>query len=139
AGTVLSPLSLRMAGCTVTPAVACTGNLFPANLGPTTSYLPGVSNGVGSTNTLDSGIAKIDYHMNDKNTFTGMYFIGQLDGSVNDSGNQLQPFWQSLVHARAQVADGNWTWTPNSTWVNEFRVGYDHEFQPTTSEDSNIP
>ena len=35
-----------------------------------------------------------------------------------------------------RFSPANWTWTPNSTWVNEARVGYSHYFQQFLSEDS---
>jgi TonB-dependent receptor-like protein len=33
---------------------------------------------------------------------------------------------------------GAWTWTPNSNWVNEFRVGYTRFRQPYLSVDANV-
>ena len=49
---------------------------------------------------------------------------------------QTNPVWETNQYARSQVFAGNWTWTPNSTWVNEARVGYSHYFQQFLSEDS---
>ena len=49
---------------------------------------------------------------------------------------QLNPSQLTIQYARAQVFAGNWTWTPNSTWVNEARVGYSHYYQTFLSNDS---
>ena len=67
-----------------------------------------------------------------------MYFYGNNNGTVNDAG-EVQPQWLTKIHTRAQVVGTNWTWIPNSHWVNEARVGYNRLYQPTFTADHNVP
>ena len=91
-----------------------------------------------STNRIDSGLAKGDYHINDKNTLTGTYFISPGDGILADAANrQLVAAQLTNQYARSQVSAVNWTWTPNSSWVNEARVGYSHYYQAFLSNDAS--
>jgi hypothetical protein len=93
--------------------------------------------GINSTNKIDSGLAKVDYHINDKNTLTGMYFISPGTGIfVDDPAHQYVQQWLTNQYARSMVGSGAWTWTPNSNWVNEARVGYSHYYQVFRSNDN---
>ena len=38
----------------------------------------------------------------------------------------------------AEQYDGDWTWTPNSTWVNDFRLGYIYVIEQTLGADGNL-
>ncbi len=134
AGLTPSPLSLQLAGCTTSPTIQCTGNLFPANVGPATSFSPNLQSFIGE----DNGIAKVDYHINNRHTVSGMYFFGQVDGQWNDAPNQVKQEWESVLHTRAEAGSGNWTWTPGSRWVNELRVGLDHLYQPGFGADHTV-
>ena len=139
-GTPLSPLSLSLAGLNANcQRVSATAGVFPVNNGTAiagnpTAFFPNLL----SNNKEDNGLVKADYHLNDRNAFNGMYFIGQVDGTWNDAPSQLLPAWESVLHTRAQVGSGSWIWTPNSRWVNELRAGYDRLYQPTLGADSNI-
>jgi hypothetical protein len=68
-----------------------------------------------------------------------MYFIGQQDATFNDQPNQVAPIWMSLVHTRAQLASGSWTWTPNSSWVNVLWAGYARYYSAFFSADHTMP
>jgi hypothetical protein len=143
AGGSLTALSAELAGlggpksaspCTPVSGQPSDGFLgfFPVNPGPGTS----VYTSVPSTNAIHGGLGKIDYHLNDKNSLNGMYFFSQGNGAaVGDPTTIVRPEWLNLQHARAQAILGSWTWTPNSTWVNEFRFGYSHYFQDFESGD----
>jgi hypothetical protein len=132
-GVAISQVSLKVAGCTLGPPVACNGQGFPTNNGANgTSLTTGFPNTVGA----DNAVAKIDYHFNEQNTVSGTYFFGNNSGTVDDA-LQLQPQWLTLIHTRAQVVGGNWTFIPTSHWVNELRVGYNRLFQPTYTADHN--
>ena len=116
-------------------------SLFPTNDGTNPS---GVILGLVSVNKQDNGVAKIDYHINDRHSFSGMYFHGVGGGSWHDGawevglpGTSNSPFMGSLW-GYIQVGSGGWTWTPNSTLVNEFRVGYVHYRQWDDSNDSHV-
>ena len=111
--------------------------LFPANpgnggFGP--SFIP---NTLPNTNRIDSGLGKVDYHLNDKNSMNFLYEISPGSGLLNDGpGSQTSQAFETDQYARSQVFAAGWTWTPNSTWVNEARVGYSHYFQEFLSNDS---
>ena len=134
AGT-LKALSLQLAGldATCNPLPNYPG-LFPVNDGTTTTLDTSLS----SDNKIYSGVGKIDYHLNDKHSFSGMYFISPGDGSfVDDPPKQVAPQWLTVQHARSQVGSVGWTYVPNSKWVNSFRFGYSHYYQTFVSADSS--
>jgi hypothetical protein len=107
--------------------------MFPVRTDPTTDLVTGIN----SNNRVYSGLAKIDYHLNDKNTLSGMYFISPGSGIfVDDPAHQYVQQWLTNQYARSQVGSGNWTWVPGSNWVNEARVGYSHYYQVFKSGDS---
>ena len=55
--------------------------LFPVNPGPTTNF----NTSLASQNTIYSGVIKMDYHLNEKNSFSGMYFISPGSGTFVDN------------------------------------------------------
>ena len=126
-GTTATPLSLQMAG--LGPGCVPLANfpgLFPVNNSASTD----VSTVLNSTNRIDSGLGKLDYHLSDKNELHGSYFISPGNGLLADAPNrQILPNQLSIQYARAQVGGATWTFTPSSTWVNELRVGYSHYYQ----------
>jgi Carboxypeptidase regulatory-like domain/TonB dependent receptor/TonB-dependent Receptor Plug Domain len=131
AGVQVSQVSLKVAGCTLGPPVTCDGKGFPTNNGANgTTITTGFPNQV----SADNAVGKIDYHINDRNTLSTVYFFGNNSGTVDDA-LQLQPQWLTLIHTRAQVFGTNWTWTPSSRWANEARFGYNRLNQPTYSAD----
>jgi hypothetical protein len=137
AGLPVSPVSLALAGCQITapgpPAtVACNGKGFPTNPNLAGSVIIGYPNAVNG----DNAVGKMDYHINDRHSLSGMYFYGNNSGIVDDAG-QLQPQWLTVIHTRAQVVGTNWTWVPSSRWVNEARFGYNRLYQPTFTADRN--
>ena len=106
--------------------------LFPVST--TGTYLTDLAN----NNGVNGGLGKINYHLNDKNSFEGMYFISQGDDlAVDNAAAQVTTNWLSIEHARSQTATGDWTWTPSSNWVNELRAGYAHYYQLFETEDHN--
>jgi hypothetical protein len=135
AGAGATALSLQMAG--LGPGCVPLGNfpgLFPVNNSASTD----VSTVLNSTNRIDSGLGKLDYHLSDKNELHGSYFISPGNGLLADAPNrQILPNQLSIQYARAQVGGATWTFTPSSTWVNELRVGYSHYYQTFYSNDFN--
>lgn len=130
-GVTVSAVSLKVAGCVLGPPVTCDGKGFPINNGANGTA---VTIGFPNTVSADNAVGKVDYHINDRNTLSGTYFFGNGSGTVDDA-LQLQPQWLTLIHTRAQVVGTNWTYIPNSHWVNEARVGYNRLYQPTFSAD----
>jgi hypothetical protein len=130
-GVAISPASLQVAGCTVSgTSVNCNGKGFPLNTSPTINITNGFSNDV----HVENVVTKVDYQVNSKHTISGNYFLGDNRGIVEDFP-ELQPFWRSNIHTRAQVAGGSWVWVPDSRWVNEARFGYNRLYQPTLPND----
>jgi hypothetical protein len=138
-GVAVSPASLLISGCSVsgtgaTASVTCAGTGFPINNTQSINVVQGFPNNVG----VDNALGKVDVNINQHNTITGMYFYGNNNGTVEDFP-ELQAKWRSQIHTRAQVVGGSWIWTPNATWVNEARVGYNRLYQPTYPGDLNTP
>jgi hypothetical protein len=68
-----------------------------------------------------SGMAKIDYTVNEKNTLNGFYFTG--NGQNRDQGSRL-PIFRTNIIVKPLVLAGTWTYLPNSAWANSFRMGF---------------
>jgi len=133
-----SALSLKLTGCT--PATGggssytCTGGLYPTNSGST----PTLSQGFPSVFRSDNGVMKIDYHISDHNSLNGMYF--QSAGLITaEDVVYLQPQWLSVQENRPRVAGIDWTWTPNSQWVNAARFGFVRMNRMSQQVDSRVP
>ena len=135
AGLAVSPLSLALAGCTNPAFHPTNGALIPCDASkglfgnsqsganPTSDVLAFPV--IGGSNNV---IAKIDYTLNDKNAIHGEYVYG--DGKpIGQSNTRIQPYWRGPYHIRSQVVRAAWVWTPNSSWVNEARFGYDRLLQ----------
>jgi len=135
----LTALSVQLAGLsnTCVPLANYPG-LFPVNAGTnsTGSGVQFVPNGLNNTNRIDSGLGKVNYHINDKNSITGLYYISPGSGILNDSPAQSNAVWETNQYARSMAFAGNWTFTPNSQWVNEVRVGYSHYYQVFNPQDA---
>ncbi|HEV7966883.1 MAG TPA: TonB-dependent receptor [Candidatus Acidoferrales bacterium] len=142
-GTGLSLLSTSLAGltpsCAIDPSKASKDagglafqGLFPVNPGGS------VLTDLVSNNTVNGGLAKVNYHLNDKNQLEGMYFISQGDNiAVDTPPAEVSSNWISAQHARSQAVSGDWAYTPNSTLVNEVRFGYAHYYQTFAGTDAS--
>jgi hypothetical protein len=133
AGIPVSPVSLKLAGCTAGGS-PCTGGVFGTN----STGSPNISTGFPNTFSGSNFLTKIDDHVNVKNTVSGFYFFGDSNGSLADKQYVL-PQYLTKLHTRAQVGDGSWIWTPTSRWVNEAHFGYNRIYQPVLPLDQNIP
>ena len=127
----VSTVSKALSGCTVgvTPAATtCNGGGFFPDNGPSNAYLSTFPN----SNQSDNGIGKIDYHMNEKNTINGLLAISKYSGVGEDhpyiNANMLNTFPITVW-----TTTENWIYTPNSSVVNEVRVGYN---RMTIAQDS---
>jgi hypothetical protein len=88
-----------------------------ANL-PIQSYYANLQSNV---RTL-GGVAKVDYALNEKNTMSGFFFVGNGDNTY--SANKTSPDWRTNVLARSYMVAGTWTYLPNAAWANAFRLGW---------------
>jgi hypothetical protein len=116
----LSPLSLKLLP------------LFGSNSSNSSSVALGFPNIVSSYNV----VGKVDYHASDHHTIAGSYFFGNGTSTAEDTVI-TQPQFRSLGTLRAEFVTTSWTWTPNSTWVNDLRFGWDHHHRAVSTFDSH--
>jgi hypothetical protein len=123
-GLTVNPLSLRLA------------SFFPVNRGANPQGPTNVVTNFPNTNRGDNGLIKLDYHINDRNNLSGVYFIGD---SLQTEQDQIvvQPQWESQAKTRGQALGATWTWTPNPRWVNEARFGYNRLWQSFLTADAH--
>lgn len=137
----VSPVSLKLAGCTIgtTPAAtACSGSAFwlnnPVQTGPNgsqfTSTLP-------NTNVSKNGVGKIDYHLNEKNTLNGLVMISDYAGTGEDHPFLTSAFLDTF-NIKTYTNTENWIYTPSSNLVNEVRFGYYRLEYVVGENDSNL-
>jgi hypothetical protein len=140
----VSALSAQLAGlpagsCTPVAASSSVENVFVTNPTTGTSVVPGGMFSLSDVNSTYNGLVKIDYHLNDRNSLSGMFFIGDGSGTWDDNPSVItSPFSESLFPVSARIGSGSWTWVPNSAFVNEFKVGYTHYLLPFLSVDHNV-
>ena len=134
------------AACATVTAGTCGVNALSqtvAALFPTNTSANGTLNvGFPNHNRNDNFIIKGDHHFNERHSISSRYFFGDSLQIERDIA-VLRPEWQSQSQLRAQVAGVNYTWVPNSRWVNEARFGYarfwqtiltvDHDKNPVTT------
>jgi hypothetical protein len=143
----VTALSATLAGlptgsCTPVPVSSTVENILPFNTGTqfalAKQVVPGGLQAMSDVNSTYNGLAKVDYHPNDKNTLSGMFFIGDGSGTWNDNPSAIATYFsESLFPVSARVGSGSWTYVPNSAYVNEFKVGYTHYQLPFFSADHN--
>ncbi|HKS74263.1 MAG TPA: TonB-dependent receptor [Terriglobales bacterium] len=88
-------------------------------------------------NRADNLVFKSDYHLNDHHTFSGR-FIYANSNQVEEDAIPLQPYWLSATSPISQVFGGDWTWTPNSNWVNTARFSYNRFNESIAPLDGNV-
>jgi hypothetical protein len=139
ASTPVSPVSLKLTGCSLGPPVTCKGagaaggtGLFPDNASNSTGYNSPFPN----TNVSDNGVAKIDYHINSMNMLNGVLLIGNYTGDGQDHP-LLNSTFLDTFKARTYTVGVDWVWTPNSRLVNDARFGYNRVSAPFVNDDSN--
>src|SRR6202020_1562128 len=90
-----------------------------------------------NSNKANNGLAKIDWHVNDRNTISGDYFIGGSTQFEEDQAG-LQQAWESEAITPSQVFGVSWLWTPRANWVNQAKFSYTRQKQLITTADSNV-
>jgi hypothetical protein len=136
AGAPISPLSLTLLGCpsgALTIASTCTGGYIQGAHPNSTAYVSTLPN----NNTSDNGIAKVDYNLSQKHRINGMYWKGSYTGTGIDFP-EVNSVWNNTNANSGQMITGNWVYTPTSSLVNEFRVGYTRYTTFIAPNDSNI-
>jgi len=129
-------------------AAGCPASCSPVSLQLAQLFLPNPGSTVSSgdpalinfnfnnKNREDNFVVKSDYHLNDKNVITGRFFYANSLQTEEDTA-PLRPEWLSIADTKIQVLGVNWTWTPNSAWVNEARFGYNRYWQSDNVGDRN--
>jgi hypothetical protein len=136
--TGINALSAQLAGlnpntCVVSPASATVENIFPYfNSASTTFFQPAPSN-----LPVNNGLAKGDYAINAHHHVSGFLYVSK-SFSQTLSANQLLPEYYTGGINNVQQYSGDWTWTPNSILVNDFRLGYIFNRNQTVSGDVNL-
>jgi hypothetical protein len=125
---------LNVTTCAVSPSSSTFENLFPYNPNPPTNFAPGLI----TMGPLNNGLIKGDYAAGPHQHFTGFYFVSKSHQLVAPSNGLLLPIWEVNVPSDTQAFDGSWTWTPNSTWVNDVRLGYSYLNDSTLAADRNL-
>jgi len=133
-GVTLSPVSLKLAGCTAGATPSCNGGFFQGAAANTTGYISAFPN----VNTSDNGIAKIDYRINSNHAIFGSLFVGNYSGDGEDHPLTARQFLLSYPE-RAWSNVENWTWTVSSRVVNEARFGYNRASFGFINDDAGIP
>ena len=137
----VNPLSALIAGlpagsCTPQSGSSTVENLFPfsANTNTSGNFAPGLV----STGPLNNGLIKVDYALSQHNHLNGFFYISKSFQITNYNNGQLEQQWTGNVPTTVEMYTGSWTWTPNSTWVNDVRAGYDYMFARTAAGDANL-
>jgi hypothetical protein len=141
-GNPISALSAQLAGlntatCTVTPASSTFENVFPY-VPSATSNLFAPGNAVGTLGPLNNGLFKGDYVLSQHHHISGLYFRSGSVQVTNSFIGEASSQAELDVTNRAMLYDGAWTWTPNSSWLNDVRVGYTAVYVLTVPADVNL-
>jgi hypothetical protein len=119
AGGNLSALSAQLAGLssTCSPMTNFPG-LFP------NSSSGNYATALASTNSIFSGVGRLDYRLNEKNSINGLFFMSPGNGTfVDNAPAEIAPQWLTTQYARSQVISGNWVYVATPTVVNSLRIG----------------
>ncbi|HEY2462209.1 MAG TPA: TonB-dependent receptor [Candidatus Acidoferrum sp.] len=113
--------------------------LFPKNPGLTVSADdPSLINfNFNNVNREDNLVAKTDYHLNDKNTFSAR-FIYANSNEIEEDASPVAPQWLSATQPITDVFGVDWTFTPNSRWVNDARFSFNRFYEKIAPVDSNV-
>ncbi len=107
---------------------------------PTTSNTTSkgiVSANFPSTFASDNWRAKFDFHLSDKNSLNFMYFIANSVVHDEDAA-YVAPEFLTQQTQRPEVGNVNWTFTPNSRWVNETQFGVQYLLKPSFVGDHTV-
>jgi hypothetical protein len=125
AGGNLVALSAQLAGLSSTCVpLANYPGLFPSS--STGNYATALA----SSNSIYSGVGRVDYRINDKNTLNGMFFRSPGAGTfVDAAASEIAPQWLTTQSAHSQVMSGNWVYVATPAVVNSLRVGWSSYYQ----------
>jgi hypothetical protein len=90
-----------------------------------------------NTTRADNLVFKSDYHLNEHHVITGRYIYANTNQTEED-GSPLRPEFLSHAEPITQVLGLDWTWTPNSRWVNTARFSRNSFYEKIAPLDSNV-
>jgi outer membrane receptor protein involved in Fe transport len=128
---------LTAQGIDVNPLSATLVALYPTNTAVDPANPQLLNIGFPNRNREDNGLFKVDLALNQRNSLTGRYFIGDSVQTERDIP-VLRPEWQSQAVTRAQVLGANWIFTINSHWINEAKFGFNRFNQSILTVDSTV-
>jgi hypothetical protein len=125
--------------CTPNPLSMQLSKLFLPNPGFTLkqSDPAAINFDFNNTNQGSNLVAKTDYHLNDHHVLSARYFYGSSDLTEMDT-IPLRPEWLSTTNPVTQIFGVNWTWTPNSTWVNQAQFSFNSFNEGIFPDDRNV-
>ena len=138
--------AVHAAGCDVTPLPSSCSQLsmnlikyFPNNPGYTADPNdPTLINfNFNNLNRADNLVFKSDYHWNEHHVLTGR-FIYANSNQIEEDAAPLRQEWLSHAAPITQVFGVDWTWTPNSRWVNVARFSYNRFDETIAPLDANV-
>jgi hypothetical protein len=88
-------------------------------------------------NRADNLVFKSDYHLNEHHTFTGRFIYANAE-QIEEDAVPLRKEWLSQADPVTQVFGVDWTWAPNSRWVNVARFSFNKFDETITSVDGNV-
>src|ERR1700694_768881 len=122
----VSPVSMALACPNVTLPIKITDTCIP----PSYSFPANTTGGTGfiahfpNTNVTDNGVAKIDYHINNKHSLNGMLMFGNYPGDGMDHP-WVNRIFNDTNKDRTYTFGVDWVYAASSRLVNDARFGYD--------------
>jgi hypothetical protein len=130
-----------LAGCspTCSPLSQHLSGLFLPNPGFTQNQTDpaAIDFDFNNTNRNDNLVAKTDYILNQHNTLSAR-FIYANTSEIEEDTVPIRPEWRSTASPITQVLGADWTWTPNSQWVNQARFSYNYFWEAILPLDHNV-
>lgn len=106
--------------------------LYPANTSGSTSVPLGFPN----TTRMDNGVLHVDYHLTDRQSFDGSWFIGN-SSQIEQDAPAVSRLFLATADNEANVAGGTWTDVINARLANQVFFGYTRFAQAIGSVDGN--
>ena len=130
AAATCNPLSLKIA------------QMFLPNPGVKSAILAGTDPSVinfdfNNLNREDNFVVKSDYRLTNNQVLSGRWVYGNSHQTEEDTV-PLRPEFLSVADTKNTVMGVNWTWTPNSRWVNQASFGMNRMWQAINTADHTV-
>jgi hypothetical protein len=135
------------AGCGIVPlpstcnalSLALANKVFPTNTGLTADPddPSAINFDFNNINREDNLVFKSDYHPNDRNSISARFLYANSH-EIEEDASPVAPQWLSEAFPKSQVFGLDWTWTPNSRWVNDARFSYNRFYEKIAPVDAKV-